>query len=134
MRTILVLIFCAIAPVFAQRGDKAGETQVDPIPAEKVPPATVLSPSESLKTFKLPPGFKIELVAAEPLVEAPIAMTWHPNGSLYVLEMRGFMPNVEGSGEDKIPGRVKVLTDTNSDGIMDKALVFADDLIMPRAL
>ena len=134
MRILLVLALCATASVFAQLGDKPGETQADPIPLEKVPPATILSPEESLKTFQLPPGFKIELVAAEPLIEAPVAMAWHPNGSLYVLELRGFMPNVEGSGEDKIPGRVKILTDTNGDGRMDQATIFADNLIMPRAL
>ena len=134
MRIFVIVLLCALAPVFAQRGDRPGEIQAPPIPLDKVPPATILSPEESLKTLQLPPGFKIEIVAAEPLIEAPVAMAWHPNGSLYVLEMRGFMPNVEGSGEDKIPGRVKILTDTNGDGIMDKATVFADNLVMPRAL
>lgn len=134
MRIIVIILLCGLAPVFAQRGDRPGETQAAPIPLDQVPPATILSPEESLKTFKLPPSFKIELVAAEPLIEAPVAMAWHPNGSLFVLEMRGFMPNVEGSGEDKIPGRIRLLTDTNSDGLMDKATTFADNLVMPRAL
>ncbi len=30
-----------------------------------------LSPTESIKSFKLPPGFRIELVASEPLISEP---------------------------------------------------------------
>src|SRR4051812_15033610 len=101
--SLLVLLF--IAPrAWAQAGDRPGETQVAPMKESDIPPAPILSPAESLKTFKLQPGFRIELVAAEPLVEAPIAMAWHPNGSLYVLEMRGYMPNVDGKGEDQKVG------------------------------
>src|ERR1044071_5319296 len=98
MRNFL-LLFClllAIAPAFAQRGDHPGEEQIAPLKDSDIPPATVLSPAESLKTFKLQPGFKIELVAAEPLVEAPVAMAFHPNGSIYVVEMRAYMPKVDG--------------------------------------
>jgi putative membrane-bound dehydrogenase-like protein len=127
-------LLAVMSPAFAQRGDRPGEVQVAPFKPDQIPPAAILSPEESLKTFKLQPGFKIELVAAEPLIEAPVAMSWHPNGSLYVLEMRGFMPNVDGTGEDKIPGRISVLTDTNGDGRMDKSTVFVDGLVMPRAL
>ena len=50
--------------------------QVDPIPADKIPPQPVLSPEEAMKSFKIQPGFHIELVAAEPLVQAPIAMAF----------------------------------------------------------
>ena len=36
----------------------------------------VLSPDESLKTFKPAPGFRIELVAAEPLIEMPVVIAF----------------------------------------------------------
>ncbi len=97
-----------------------------------VPP--VLSPEEALKTFKLPPGFKIQTVAAEPLVETPVAVTWDAKGRMYVVEMRGYMPDMDATGEDQSVGRIKLLEDTNGDGVYDKATVFVDNLVMPRAV
>ncbi len=87
-----------------------------------------------MKTFKLAPGFRIELVASEPLVEDPVAVAFDPDGRIWVVEMRGFMPDVDGKGEDQPVGRIVVLEDTDGDGKMDKRTVFADGLVMPRAL
>src|ERR1051325_11340618 len=120
-KLLLFLVLLMGAPVFAQRGDNPGEVQVAPLKDSEIPPAPILSPEESLKTFKLQPGFKIELIAAEPLVQAPVAMAFLPNGSLFVLEMRAFMPNVDGTGEDQPIGRVTVLRDSDGDGKMDKS-------------
>lgn len=134
MRKFLLCLLLTGGAVFGQNGDKPGEIQVAPIADSEIPPAPILSPAESLKTFKLQPGFKIELVAAEPLVQAPVAMAFHPDGSLYVVEMRGFMPNVDGKGEDQHIGRVTVLRDTDGDGKMDRSTVFLDGLQLPRAI
>jgi putative membrane-bound dehydrogenase-like protein len=134
MRKVLFALLCIVAPVFAQRGDKPGEVQVAPLKDSEIPPAPILSPAESLKTFKLQPGFKMELVASEPLIEAPVAMAFHPDGSIYVVEMRSYMPNVEGTDEQKPIGRVSRLRDTNGDGQMDRSTVFLDGLVMPRAV
>lgn len=128
------MLAASAAAAFAQSGDRPGEVQ-NPPPADMViPPAPALSPEEALKTFQIAPGFRIELVASEPMIEAPVAMDWDPDGRLYVLEMRGFMPNVDGIGEDKPVGRVTRLEDTDNDGRMDKHTVFADGLVMARAL
>src|SRR5438445_13201103 len=51
---------------------------------DKIPPAPVRTAEEELKTFRLPPGFRMELVAAEPMVEEPIALTFDPDGRMYV--------------------------------------------------
>jgi putative membrane-bound dehydrogenase-like protein len=134
MRKFLFCLLLTIAPALAQRGDHPGEVQVAPFKDSDVPPAPVLSPDDSLKTFKLQPGFKIELVAAEPLVEAPVAIAFHPNGSIYVVEMRAYMPNVDGKGEDRRLGRVVILQDTDGDGKMDRSTVFLDGLQLPRAI
>jgi glucose/arabinose dehydrogenase len=132
---ILPLLLASIASVHAQQGDKKGETnQPLRVAREKIPPAPALSPDEALKTFKLQPGFRMELVASEPLVEAPIAMAFDPDGRIWVVELRGYMPNLDGVGEQNIPGRIVILEDTNHDGRMDKRTVFLDNLIMPRAL
>jgi len=130
---LTVLAFLCVSSLHAQRGDRAGEVQLPPAAHIKVPPAPVLAPSDALKTFKIAPGFRIELVAAEPLVHDPIALTFAPDGRLWVVEMRGYMPNVDGKGEDAPIGSIAVLEDTDGDGRMDKRTVFLDGLVMPRA-
>ena len=100
----------------------------------KLPPPKPLTPQDELATFKIAPGFHAELVAAEPMVETPIAMSWDERGRMFVCEMRGYMHDVEGAGEDKPLGRIVMLEDTDHDGKMDKRTVFADGLILPRAV
>ncbi len=99
-----------------------------------VPPAPVLDPERERQTFRLAPGFRAELVAAEPLVVDPVAIDWDDAGRLYVVEMRGFMPDIDGSGEERPVGRVVVLEDVDRDGRMDESHVFLDGLVLPRAI
>jgi mono/diheme cytochrome c family protein/glucose/arabinose dehydrogenase len=100
----------------------------------QVPPAPALSARDEMKTFTIVPGYRMELVAAEPLVRDPVAMTFDPDGRIWVCEMRGFMPDVDGNGQKEPVGTISVLEDTDGDGVMDKSTVFLDKLIMPRAL
>src|SRR5262245_59882528 len=113
---------------------RAGGGPENPEIKFKLPPPLVLTPQEAMKTFKVTPGFEVQLVAAEPLIEAPIALSWDDQGRLYVVEMRGYMHDVDGAGEDQPNGRVSRLEDTNGDGVMDKATPFADNLVLPRAV
>ncbi len=130
----LACLLAAALPALAQNGDKAGEVQVGPVPASKIPPSPFLSPQDSMKSFVLPKGFRVELVASEPLVKDPVAMQFDGDGRLYVVEMSGYMLNSEGIGETEPRGAISVLEDTDGDGRMDKRRVFADKLVMPRAL
>ncbi len=97
-------------------------------------PAPVLSPEEALSAFSIAPGFEIELVAAEPLVEDPVAMTWDEFGRLYVVELRGYMPDAYGTGSEEPVGQVVRLEDTDGDGRMDSSEVFLGALVNPRAV
>ena len=92
------------------------------------------SPEEALKSFNLVDGFTIELIAAEPLIEDPILMEWDMFGRLWVCEMRGFMLDVNATGELEEIGRIAVLEDTNQDGSLDKVTHFAEGLVLPRAM
>src|ERR1051325_3115576 len=111
----VLLAALAMRSAVAQNGDRRGENQISRVPAERIPPSPPLSPSDALKSFRIAPGFKIQTVAHEPDVVAPIALQFDPDGRIWVLEMRGFMPNAEGAGEDKPVGRVSILEDANGD-------------------
>jgi mono/diheme cytochrome c family protein/glucose/arabinose dehydrogenase len=128
------LLFLTATAVFAQSGDKPGEVQKPLVLKKLIPPAPFLSPEQALKSFKLQPGFRIELVAAEPLIHKPIVMSFDADGRLWVLEMRAFMPNADGDGEFEKIGSIAVLEDTNGDGRMDKRTEFINGLVMPRAM
>src|SRR6476659_7906582 len=98
------------------------------------PESPVLAPADALKTFYMPPGYHLELVASEPLIQEPVALDWDLQGRLWAVEMPGFMADLRGSNEHDPIGRVVVLEDTNHDGTMDKRTVFADGLVLARSL
>jgi putative membrane-bound dehydrogenase-like protein len=100
----------------------------------KLPPPAPLSPEEAMKAFQVEKGFRIELVASEPMIESPVAMSFDDQGRLYVCEMRGYMHDLAGSTEKEPTGRVSLLEDTDGDGRMDKATAFLDKVVMPRAV
>jgi mono/diheme cytochrome c family protein/glucose/arabinose dehydrogenase len=98
------------------------------------PPLGPLAVEDAIKSFVLPPGFKIECVASEPLVEDPVAVQWDGDGRMWVVEMRGFMPDAYGHHEDEPIGRISILEDTTGSGHYDKKTVFLDNLVMPRTV
>ncbi len=100
----------------------------------EVEASPVLDADEALARFRVAPGYRVELVAHEPLVVDPVAMDWDDEGRLYVVEMRGFMGDLAGGGEDRPIGRVVVLEDDDGDGRMDRSRVYAEDLVLPRAI
>ncbi|MEI7800664.1 MAG: hypothetical protein WCI28_10780, partial [Opitutaceae bacterium] len=134
---LLLVIFTSASLARAQIGDNAdklGAPQVPIVPADQIPAAPALTPEEALQAFTLMPGFKLEIAAAEPLVQDPVAMTFGPDGRMWVVEMRGYMPDLDGNGEDAPVGRVVVLTDRDGDGRYDDSQVFVDNLVLPRAI
>src|ERR671914_949284 len=76
--------------LWAQVGDRPGEKQPPPSKEWVVPAAPVLAPKDAVATITLPPGFRMELVAAEPLVSDPVAIAFDPDGRLWVVEMPGY--------------------------------------------
>ena len=62
----------------------------------------------------VPPGFTVELMAAEPLVQSPIAFAWGPDGKFWVVEMGDYPLGLDGKG--KPGGRVKYLTRSRENG------------------
>src|SRR2546426_897192 len=113
-----------------------------------------LSPEQSAAAFKLPDGFRMEVVASEPLIASPSAVCWDERGRMFVSELHGY--NLAGQldieelnktgkldtqvrrvqADEKFKraakagtfGVVKFLRDTNGDGRMDAGEVWATNL------
>ena len=120
----------AVATGYALQGAKPWPPRLQSVSSE----SPVLSPQDELKTFFMPPGYRLELVASEPMVEEPILIDWDADGRLWVIEERGYMKDLPATGEREPLGRISVLEDTNNDGKMDQKTIFMDGLVLPRAL
>lgn len=102
------------------------------------PSTPPLEPQAAAKSFHVLDGFELQLIAAEPLVTDPVALTYDADGRAYVCEMNDYpytdkaahKPSQENPTDQSI-GRVRLLTDTDGDGVFDKATVFAEGLSWP---
>ncbi|MBX3252858.1 MAG: c-type cytochrome [Chitinophagaceae bacterium] len=103
-------------------------------PVIQNPSPAPLTPEESIQAMHLPEGFRVELVASEPMIQEPVAMVWDGNGNMYVAEMRTYMQDINATNENDAVSRVVRLEDTDGDGKMDKRIVFIDSLVLPRML
>jgi glucose/arabinose dehydrogenase/mono/diheme cytochrome c family protein len=93
-----------------------------------------LPPEESLKTFRLPKGYRLEVVASEPMISEPAALAWDGNGRIYVAQLETYMQTIEATGQDEPHSRIMLLEDTDNDGRMDKSSIFIEGLLSPRMI
>lgn len=98
----------------------------------KRPPLQRLDPAVQQQLFLLPPGFTIEPVLADPVVQSPVGITFDGNGRMYVLEMRSYMRDADGTGAHEPISRITRFEDTNGDGTYERRTVFVDNMVMPR--
>ena len=118
-----------LAAMMSVAGFAADAPVVEPNPSSEY-----RSAQDELKTFRLPPGYRLELVASEPMIQEPVTLAWDGNGRMLVAQMRTYMQDANGSKENEPTSCVTMLTDANGDGKMDKATVFADKLVLPRLI
>lgn len=124
----------ARASAYLQAGDRQGEVQA-PLPADlAVPRADPLSLEQELARLRLPAELVIEAVAAEPLVQAPVALAFDADGSLLVVEMSAYMSTLDGQHEREALGSVVRLIDSDGDTRFDRRVVVLDRLVLPRAV
>jgi putative membrane-bound dehydrogenase-like protein len=109
----------------------------------RVPPLKLqepLSPEDSLKTMQVPPGFEVQLFAAEPDITKPIAMNWDERGRLWIVESIDYPNAIIANAPEaqkatmKPHDRIKICEDTNHDGKADKFTVYADGLNVPTGI
>jgi putative membrane-bound dehydrogenase-like protein len=113
----LVLTSLAQAEEFIPR--RQDKLPGPPVPAE-----------EAAKKMTVPDGFTVEVVAAEPDIVNPVAMTIDERGRFWITESFEYPRHEPGPGRD----RVKVAEDTNGDGKADKFTVFAEGLNIPSGI
>ena len=107
-------------------GVRGGRHWVD----EKTAPPK--SPKESLACLEIEPGLEIQLVASEPLVKDPVAITFDHRGRMFVVEYGDYPIGPEDGGEPL--SKVVYLEDTDGDGKADQRHVFADKLTFAHSL
>ena len=88
-----------------------------------------LSPTRSLKKVQVPKGYKIELVANEPLVKDPVAIDWSTDGSIWIAEMADYP-----SGENGVSGRIVKLVDNDGNHLPDKREVLIEEISFPTGV
>src|SRR5438874_4105887 len=129
-RLLAVLALVVVAVATGSSFQSPWPPAVQPVPDE----SPALNPRDELKTFFTPPGYRLELAASEPLIQDPVAIDWDTEGRMWAVEMPGYMNDMQASHEHDPVGRVVVLEDTDGDGQMDRRTIFADGLVLPRAL
>lgn len=102
-------------------------------PQSEAPSQGPRSPRDEQATFRVLPGFRVELVASEPDVVDPVAMAFDEQGRIYVAEMRAY-PNAGVATGVITSGQVKRLEDRDGDGVYETSTVFADGLRLPTAV
>lgn len=88
-----------------------------------------LSPEAALASFRTEPGLRVELVAAEPTVVAPVALAFDELSRMFVAENRGYPTNAQPP-----QGVIALLEDADGDGRFEKRTVFADGLTFPNGV
>ena len=123
-----------------QAGDRGGGqggrgrgAQADLVPDFTKQPAILpKTPEEQLKTFILSPGYRLELVLADPIIKEPTAIAFDGNGRMFVLEDRSYMLDLDMTGQLDPISRISMHVDANNDGVYDRHTVFIDNLVFPR--
>ncbi|HEY7500729.1 MAG TPA: c-type cytochrome [Vicinamibacterales bacterium] len=98
------------------------------------PPVKARTPEEQAKSFVLPPGYRMELVAAEPDVISPAVIEFDGNGRMYVAEFITYMRDADGNRQHLPESRITRFESTKGDGTYDKRTVFVDKLVLPRTI
>lgn len=125
----LLMVLCSVG----QAQDKPSPLEQGKSLKELMPRIPATETKDALKTFQVERGFKLELVAGEPLVGDPVDACFDEFGRMYVAEFHGYPYSAEPTklhpkgGGKKNDGIIRLLEDTDGDGKFEKSTVFADN-------
>ena len=102
----------------------------DKLLGDRLPDAK--SPEAAKQSMRVAPGYRVDLVAHEPLTMDPVALDWGPDGKLWVAEMADYPNGIDGKGTPG--GRIRYLEDTDGDGQYDKTTLFLEGVPFPNGV
>jgi putative heme-binding domain-containing protein len=118
--------FCLLLPALFVAGQSKDKPKWEKSP--HIAASDPLRPEQQVRKFRLPPGFEIQLVAADPDIRKPINIAFDASGRLWLTETIEYpFPAAAGKGRDA----VKILDDFGPDGKARKITTFADGLNIP---
>ncbi|MDZ4860464.1 MAG: PVC-type heme-binding CxxCH protein [Candidatus Hydrogenedentes bacterium] len=127
-RVLLALLLFHLVPVaFSQ--DAGEQDSIDRDYSSELPRIAPTEPADVQNTFEVKPGFRMELIAAEPLVLDPVAIAYDEDGRAYVVDMCGYSEE-----RDENLSVIGLLEDTDGDGKFDKRSDFLPGLQWPTAV
>ena len=132
---VLVLTTC-LGSATERLTRSTADAQEQPSPAAEIPhgqdqpPNPPRTADEAARAMTVPPGFQVEVVASEPDIVNPVAMTFDERGKIWITESLEYPRRRPGPGRD----RVKVLEDSDGDGKADRFTVFADGFNIPSGI
>jgi mono/diheme cytochrome c family protein/glucose/arabinose dehydrogenase len=103
-------------------------------PVATTPSPPYLSPEASARLVQLQPGYRLQLVLAEPDIREPVVSVFDGNGRLYIAEMRTYMQDADATDEKARTSRVSLHWSSKRDGVFDRHSVFVDGLLLPRMI
>jgi glucose/arabinose dehydrogenase len=126
VRSGLILLVLSVIPLWA---------------ADALPRIPTTEPRDVAAKFHAQHGFSMDLIAAEPLTTDPVAIAYDENGRAWVVEMSDYPYTDKAndvawqdSTKDLPIGKVRILEDTDGDGVFDKSTIFARDLSWPTGI
>jgi len=114
-----LLMALSTAAVVAQK-----KTDADKQLINLLPPSKPKSPADARDSYEIDGDYKLELVAAEPLIVDPVDLAFDARGRLFVAELQDYPMPTE---KNPLRCRIRLLTDTDGDGTMDKAVTWAEN-------
>lgn len=116
------------------RGGTLSSTSNEGADFSPKPPIEARTPEEEAQSFVMPPGYRMELVVAEPDVISPAVIRFDGNGRMYVAEFITYMRDADGNNQHTPESRITRFESTKGDGVYDKRTVFVDRLVLPRTV
>ena len=129
---LLVTVFNLHTAITVKAQNSYSAKIQEPDYSEQLPRIPPKTPAEAIATFRIRDGFRIELAASEPEIASPVAIDFDEDGRLFVAEFPEF--NQQSNQQPQGRGRIRLLEDTQDNGVYNKSTIFLEDVDTPTAV